>query len=121
MKAPALLFESTPVGPPPYLGRRLEAHANSRVARTPLGPFNALVRAFASLALGEPHRATRNYRQLLDRIPEDILNPDHKPVVYYASASSLYRLEFLFRNGVLDRRFSAAKYHLLLASRLIAK
>jgi hypothetical protein len=121
MKQLELYFESTPVLQRLYLERRSKQHANSRVERTRIVPFNALVRAFASLALGEPHRATRNYRQLLDRIPEDILNPDHKPVVYYASASSLYRLEFLFRNGVLDRRLSAAKYHLLLASRLIAK
>jgi len=39
--------------------------------------------------------------------------------VYLAAASSLYRLEFLFRNGVLDRKFSPAKYHLLLATRLL--
>jgi len=120
LKQLELYFESTPLARRLYLERRSKQHANARVERTRIVPFNALVRSFASLALGEPHRATRNYRQLLERIPDDILNPDHKPAAYFASASSLYRLEFLFRNGVLDRRFSPAKYHLLLATRLLA-
>ena len=121
LKQLELYFESTPVGRRLYLERRSKQHATSSVERTRVVPFNALVRAFASLAMNEPHRATRNYRQLLERIPDDILNPNHKPAVYFASASALYRLEFLFRNGVLDRRFSPAKYHLLLATRLLAQ
>ena len=114
-------FESTTIERRLYLERRLKQHAGSSVERTRIIPFNSLVRSFASLALNEPHRATRNYKQVLERIPVDILNPDHRPAAYLASASSLYRLEFLFRNNVLDRRFSAAKYHLLLASRLIIR
>jgi hypothetical protein len=121
LKQLELYFESTPLDRRLYLERRLKQHANAPVERTRVVPFNNLVRSFASIILSEPHRATRNYKQLLERIPNDILNPSHKPSVYLAAASSLYRLEFLFRNGVLDRRFTSAKYHFLLASRLIVK
>lgn len=121
LKQLEMYFDSTPLDRRLYLERRSKQHANSPVERTRVVPFNSLVRAFASLVLNEPHRATRNYKQVLERIPDDILNPSHKPSLYLASASSLYRVEFLFRNGVLDRRFSPAKYHLLLASRLLAK
>jgi len=117
LKQLELYFESTPPVRRLYLERRSKQYANAPVERTRIVPFNAFVRSFASLALNEPHRATRNYRQLLERIPDDILNPNHKHAVYFASASSLYRLEYLCRNGVLDRRFSPAKYHLLLATR----
>lgn len=102
-----------------FLERRLKQHVNAPVERTRVIPFNSLIRSFASLALAEPHRSTRNYKNILEKIPEEILNPEHKPAVYYAASSSLYRLEFLFRNGNLERRFSPAKYHLLLASRLL--
>lgn len=121
LKQLEMFFESTPVERRLYLERRSKQHANSPIERTRVVPFNSLVRAFASLVLSEPHRATRNYKQVLERIPADILSPDHKPSLYLAAASSLYRLEFLFRNGVLDRRFSSAKYHLLLASRLLLR
>lgn len=120
LKQLEMYFDSTPLERRLYLERRSKQHANSPVERTRIVPFNSLIRSFASVILNDPHRATRNYKQVLDRIPEDILSPSHKPSLYLASASSLYRLEFLFRNGVLDRRFSPAKYHLLLASRLIA-
>ena len=119
MKQLESFFETAPPAQRLFLERRSKQHANSAVERTRVVPFNHLIRSFASIVLIEPHRATRNYRQVLERIPDDILNPNHKPSVYLASASSLYRLEFLFRNGVLDRRFSPAKYHLLLATRLL--
>ncbi|NTV39611.1 MAG: hypothetical protein HGA51_06590, partial [Demequinaceae bacterium] len=120
LKQLELYFESTPIEKRLYLERRTKQYANSAIERTRIVPFNSLVRSFASLVLGEPHRATRNYKQVLERIPEDILNPEHVPSLYLAAASSLYRLEFLFRNNILDRRFSPAKYHLLLATRLLA-
>lgn len=114
-----MYFDSTPPDRRLFLERRAKQYASSAVERTRIVPFNGLVRSFASLILGEPHRATRNYKQVLERIPEDILNPTHVPSLYLAAATSLYRLEFLFRNGILDRRFSPAKYHLLLATRLL--
>ncbi|HET6781207.1 MAG TPA: AIPR family protein [bacterium] len=121
LKQLEMYFESTPLDRRLYLERRSKQHANTPVERTRVVPFNNLVRSFASIILSEPHRATRNYKQVLERIPNDILNPSHKASLYLAAASSLYRIEFLFRNGVLDRRFTSAKYHLLLASRLIVK
>lgn len=119
MKQLESFFETAPATRRLFLERRSKQYANSSVERTRVVPFNNLIRSFTSIVLNEPHRATRNYKQVLDRIPADILKPDHKPSVYLAAASSLYRLEFLFRNGVLDRRFSPAKYHLLLATRLL--
>lgn len=119
MKQLEMYFESAPVERRLYLERRSKQHANAPVERTRIVPFNSLVRSFASVVLNEPQRATRNYKQVLERIPKDLLNPNHRPSLYLASASALYRLDFLFRNNVLDRRFSAAKYHLLLATRLL--
>lgn len=119
LKQLEMYFESAPVERRLYLERRSKQHANSPVERTRIVPFNSLVRSFASVVLNEPHRATRNYKQVLERIPDDLLNPSHRPSLYLASASALYRLDFLFRNNVLDRRFSPAKYHLLLATRLL--
>jgi len=112
-------FASTPESQRLHFERRHRQYAGSNVERTRVVPFNTLVRAFASIVLKEPHRATKNYRQILDRIPVDVLNANHLPEIYYACASALYRLEYLFRNSILDRRFSPAKYHLLLASQLI--
>lgn len=119
MKQLETYFETAPTSRRLHLERRSKQYASTAVERTRVVPFNKLIRSFASIVLNEPHRATRNYKQVLERIPADILSADHRPAVYLAAASSLYRLEFLFRNVVLDRRFSPAKYHLLLATRLL--
>lgn len=78
-----------------------------------------LIRAYAALILEEPHRTTRNFRGLLDSVGTSIFAPDHRLEPYYLAASALYRLEYLFRNGEVDARFKAARYHILLATRLL--
>lgn len=81
--------------------------------------MRTLVRAFAAIFLELPHRTTRNYKTLLRSIGTDIFNPQHKLLPYYVAAFAHYRLEFLFRNQFLPTDLKAARYHLLLAFRLI--
>jgi hypothetical protein len=50
-----------------------------------------------------------------------IFGPDHRLEPYYYAASALYRLEFLFRNGTLDPKYKPARFHILLAARLLEK
>jgi hypothetical protein len=79
-----------------------------------------LIRAFASMYLEEPHRTTRTYRALVEKVGTDIFAPEHKLEPYYACALALYRLEYLFRNQVLESKLKPARYHILLAARLLA-
>jgi len=79
-----------------------------------------LIRAYAAMFLEEPHRTTRNYAALLDRVGKDIFAPEHRLEPYYVAAFALYRLEYLFRNQALDPKYKPARYHILLASRLLA-
>jgi hypothetical protein len=78
-----------------------------------------LIRAYAAMILGEPHRTTKNYAALLDQVGKDIFGPDHKLDPYYLSALGLYRLEYLFRNQLLASKYKPARYHLLYACRLL--
>ena len=78
-----------------------------------------LIRAYAALVLEEPHRTTRNFRALLDSVGTTIFASDHRLEPYYLAASALYRLEYLFRNGEVDAKFKAARYHILMAIRLL--
>jgi hypothetical protein len=75
------------------------------------------IRAFASMFLDEPHRAGRYFATLLKEIGGRIVADDHKLEMYYVSAFAQYRLEFLFRNGLLDVTYKPARYHLLMAVR----
>ena len=81
--------------------------------------MTTLVRAFASMFLKMPHRTTRNYRALLRSIGTDIFNKEHRLEPYYVSAYAHYRLEYLFRSQTLAAELKPARYHLLLAYRIL--
>lgn len=89
------------------------------VEKTRIVTLTNLIRAYASLALEEPHRTTRNFKALIDRVGGNIFAPEHKLEPYYMAASALYRIEYLFRNGTIDSRYKPARYHILLAARLL--
>jgi hypothetical protein len=80
-----------------------------------------LVRAFASMFLGLPHRTTRNYKALLRQVGSEIFNPEHRLEPYYVSAFAHYRMEYFFRNQTLDTTLKPARYHLLMAYRLLTR
>ena len=80
-----------------------------------------LVRAFASMFLKLPHRTTRNYKALLRQIGTDIFNKEHRLEPYYVSAFAHYRLEYLFRNQTIDAELKPARYHILLAFRMLTQ
>jgi hypothetical protein len=77
-----------------------------------------LIRAFAAIYLEEPHRTTRGYTNLRNRVGEDIFGDLHRLEPYFAAAYALYALEARFRSGGLDRTYKPARYHFLLALRL---
>lgn len=79
-----------------------------------------LIRAYASFVLEEPHRTTRNFRALIDKVGTEIFAANHRLEPYYASAVGLYRLEYLFKRGIIDAKYKPARHHLLLAARLLA-
>lgn len=80
-----------------------------------------LVRAFAGMFLNEAHRTTRNYRSLRAKIGKEIFGKGHKYEPYYCSAFGLFKLEALFRDRRLEAKYKPARFHILLAVRLLFK
>jgi len=81
--------------------------------------MRTMVRAFASVFLELPHRTTRNFKALLKSVGTEIFNPAHRLEPYYVAAYAHYRLEFLFRNQVLPSELKPARYHMLMAFRMM--
>jgi AIPR protein len=100
-----------------YYERRSKQYEGLPVEKVRIVTRGLQIRAFAAMFLDEPHRAGRYYATLLRDIGNRIFGDDHRLEMYYASAFAHYRLEFLFRNGLLDVRYKPARYHLLMAVR----
>ena len=81
--------------------------------------LRTLVKAFASMFLELPHRTTRNYKALRAAIGTDIFGRDHRLEPYYVAGYAHFRLESLFRAQRIPGELKPARYHILLAFRLL--
>jgi hypothetical protein len=113
-------FQTFQNGKKLFYERRSRQYDRLDIERTRVVTPRNMIRAFASMFLNEPYRTTRNYARLLDRIGTDIFAEGHKLEPYYVAAYSLYKLEYMFRVNKLDSALKPARYHLLLAARIIA-
>ena len=78
-----------------------------------------LIRAYAAVVLEEPHRTTRNFRALLERVGTSIFGAEHKLEPYYMAAAALYRIDALFRAGTVGAQYKPARHHIMMAARLL--
>ncbi|MEK6640602.1 MAG: AIPR family protein [Nitrospirota bacterium] len=104
-----------------YYERRSRQYSGvAGVEKVRVANMTILVRAFASMFLQLPHRTTRNYGALLKSVGTEIFNRDHRLEPYYVSAYAHYRLDYLFRNQTIESELKPARYHMLLAYRILA-
>ncbi|MBZ5541096.1 MAG: AIPR family protein [Acidobacteriia bacterium] len=103
-----------------YERRSRQYNSSAGFEKTRIVTPGGLIRSFASIFLEEPHRTTRSYRAILERVGKSIFAANDRLEPYYVSALALYRLEFLFRNQQLDSKFKPARFQILLAFRLLS-
>ncbi len=102
-----------------YERRSRQYSAGSGIEKTRIITPATLIRAYASCFLEEPHRTTRSYGALLQELGKSIFGPQDRLEPYYYAASAHYRLEYFFRNGTIPASFKPARYHILMAARLL--
>ena len=112
-------FQTYPAPQRLYYERRSRQYDRLAIEKTRVITQPNVIRAFAAMFLREPHRTTRNYSGLKDKVGKEIFGHGHRMEPYYTAAFALYKLEYLFRNGRLEPKFKPARFHILLAVRLL--
>lgn len=112
-------FGSFPLPHRLYFERRSRQYDGLSIEKTRVVSFDAMIRAFASMFLNEPHRTSRNYKSIRNKIGKEIFSKDQRMEPYYVAALALYLLEFAFRNKRLEAKYKSARFHLLLALRIL--
>ncbi len=103
-----------------YYERRSRQYDRSpEVERTRIITQSNVIKAFAAMFLDEAHRTTRNFSALKSKVGKDIFGKGHKKEPYYTASFAYYKLDYMLRNGKLDKKFKPARFHILLAMRLI--
>jgi len=103
-----------------YYERRSRQYYRLPVEKTLIVTQANMIRAFVGMFLEDPHRTTRDFNSLLDRIGRDIFVEGQKLEAYYAAGFALAKLEHLFKVELIDRKYKAARSQILLAFRRLA-
>lgn len=110
------LFTSFPDTEKLYYERRArQFSAQDGLEKTRIVTRPQLTRTYASMFLDEPARAGRYYKELRRLRKQDLSKEGQSTYAYYASAVAAYRIDWLFRNRRIDKKYATAKYQLLMA------
>ncbi|WP_417291180.1 AIPR family protein [Corallibacter sp.] len=77
------------------------------------------IKSLSSMFLNNPHNVAGNYGRLVDKIGDEIFNPDHDYFAYYISALSYYKLERLINENKLLTHSKRFRYHILTVFRFL--
>ncbi|MGH9535454.1 MAG: AIPR family protein [Terriglobales bacterium] len=114
-----LYFESIPLEKRLYFERRSRQYDAISVPKTRVVSFDSMVKAFAGMFLNEPHRTARNYGAVKHKLGTEIFAKDHRMEPYYAAALALFLVEKFFRSKQIDPKLKPARFHILLAARIL--
>lgn len=102
-----------------YERRSRQYNGLSGIEKTRIVTLQGLIRSYVSMFADEPHRTTKDYKRLVERVGKTIFVPDDKLEPYYVAAYAAYRLEYLFRSGSIDAAYKPARFQILFALRLL--
>jgi hypothetical protein len=104
---------------PLYYERRLRQYGGDHIDKLKIIAPTVLIRAFASMFLSEPHSVTRSYSSVQGKVGRDIFVQGHRLEPYYVAAFAWFKLERGFKSQNIASDLKPARYHLLLAMRLL--
>jgi hypothetical protein len=103
-----------------YYERRSRQYARLAIHSTRIITHGNLVRSVASMFLDVPHQTTRSYKAIKGSVGKEIFAKGQKLDPYYVSAFAYYRLDVNFRTQRVEAKLKPARFHILLAVRLLA-
>lgn len=102
-----------------YYERRTNQYNQMPVPKNKIVSISTQIKAFSSMFLDMPHAVTGFYGTVVRKSEGEIFKRTDKFIMYYASALTLYKLEYYFKNGTLDSKYRRAKNHILMLFKLV--
>jgi hypothetical protein len=102
-----------------YFERRDGQYDATGLDKSRIITMSGMIRVFAAMFLNEPHRTTTNFSAIKQMVGKYIFVRNHKMEAYHTAAFAHYKIGALFRNRKLDRKYSPAKFHMLMVMRML--
>lgn len=99
-----------------YYERRLGQYDYQEgIHRARIITFADLLRSYAALILQEPHRTTRNYRGLTEKVGVEVFLDNHAVEMYYIIAAVYYQIDIRFHRNAINKQLKPARFQLMMA------
>lgn len=107
-----------------YYERRSKQYRNTEtsVPQNKVITISSQTKAFISMMMGEPHNVRGYYGSILNQYNgkgKNIYSETTHPAYYYTCALADYKLNEMFSQHIIDKKYKRVKYHLLYAFRLM--
>lgn len=102
-----------------YYERRTNQYNQQPIPKNKIVSIPMQIKAFSSMFLGIPHAVSGFYGTVVKKSDGKIFKSTDKPIMYYVSALTLFKLEYYFKSGMLDSKYRRAKNHMLLLFKMI--
>ena len=82
------------------------------------------IKSFSAMFYKNPHLVSSFFGSIAKKTEKEdseIFNKNHSYAPYYLSGLAFYRLETLFRSGVIDSKYRKIKFHLIMLFRLLGE
>jgi hypothetical protein len=102
-----------------YYERRDGQYDRLPIERGRIVTTQTSIKTFAAIFLDEPHTSAKSYKTLRSKVGTEIYVKGHRLEPYYVAALAAYKLELQYRSQKIAAEYKPARYHLLLAVRLL--
>ncbi|ANF98864.1 hypothetical protein AR543_16105 [Paenibacillus bovis] len=100
-----------------YYERRSNQYRNSQYQQSKIINIPKQIKAVTSMFMDNPHGVSGHYGTVARKVKGNIFKKEDFPEPYYVSALMLYRVETFFRKQKDYKKFSRAKWHILMAAK----
>jgi hypothetical protein len=104
-----------------YERRAGQYNADLEVEKVRIITKESLLKSYASMFLDEANKVGRHYGDLIPMVGQSIFKENDKMYPYYTAGYSSFRLEWLFRNNRIDKKYKPFRFQMLMAARLIVQ
>lgn len=102
-----------------YYERRTGQYRTQNIVKTKIVNIATQIKSYIAMFLNDPSGVSGQYGSTSRKHESSIFGANDKEIIYYTSAYALYKIESLFRNGLLDKKYNRTRYHALMVFRLI--
>ncbi len=98
--------------------RRKGQYRGSDIPKSRIITIPMQIKTVAAMFLNEPGAVSGQYGTVVKRVGNKIFKEDDELSIYYVSALALYKIENLFKNGTLNKKYRRSRYHAMMLFRM---